>query len=651
MAIGTPVDQGHASSFSSATSNAITTLASIGAGDSIIVLGYANTSGDDIASVTDTAGNSYSQIATVTTSPVLSVWACSNAVASNSGMIITVSYNGTGTIRHGAQAISVSGLGNLDIVSANAHGTGTSATSVSTGTLTAQPELVLGCFVAGTDPGTFTPGGSFTQVGSGGPSAWPFICWQTVNSTASVSWAPSWVTSLSWRTIEVTFFAKGTQGFFPPDVPLPVRLAPSAVSLRVFDDRPKLTLRGKDAFFAVGEPPTPPDVSNPVLAKPNLELRTFLQPLALNLYKRDVVYGVAGEPAPPLDLPNPLPPRGLAVQPPGQNGALNIPVFPFIPVLSNSENPLRAAFVDAVVCNLALSMEVVPPFKVRPPDNPLRYRQLVEYPIPPNLTAIISPPGAPFRTIIANPISRTAAEILRLGEQLAVDILGIIQQPAPPIDWPNPRGYPFPMGITADPGFQSEQSNLLLATTPIGQGNINPSLPVLKTPSFINFDAAPPNLLSSSLLPQPLPPGSLENIFAALPPRGYVGYSQYEVGSPNATATTLQTVFPPPGIPYPYEELYQYFPRPPLPLTAFLEGSQSNLLLGGALNIPPISDQLLDYFFQTIAIRTAYAFLYDAGPPSQLGNVLAPVSAPPGDLYIKQHRMGAPGFPLMGEPH
>lgn len=211
MAIGTPVDLGGTSSASTG-SLTLTTTNAANLNDVIILHHYCNNSTGTILSINDDASNTY-QLAHQSTSPPMieCFWvAAANALAS--GGKIRVTFSGSNGLRHAIAAFTVSGLnvGIVDAVGAATTGTATSATSTSTGTLTQATELVVGVVTSASTPGTFTPGAGFTAIGGASGSAFIDTAYQIVAATTSITWAPTWVNSVLYRSRVASFMIQAS---------------------------------------------------------------------------------------------------------------------------------------------------------------------------------------------------------------------------------------------------------------------------------------------------------------------------------------------------------------------------------------------------------------------------------------------------------
>lgn len=204
-AIGTPTELGFNVVASGTNNVVITTGATSSAGSMIVVVASAGTnSGNDLSSVTDSNSSTYTVLANTSTGRNIGIAVCYSCPSLASGGTITATYSGT-TAVHGAHAFYVANMATssaLDVTGTTQTGSATSATSTATGTLATSDELIVGAAnFAPSDPGTVTPGGSFSCLGAA-PGTQPFlrVCVQVVASTTSVAWAPSWVNNVSYRT-------------------------------------------------------------------------------------------------------------------------------------------------------------------------------------------------------------------------------------------------------------------------------------------------------------------------------------------------------------------------------------------------------------------------------------------------------------------
>ncbi len=213
MAIGTPVDQGHAASIATPASLTITTLANITAHSAIFLWHYSNSASLSVMSdVQDSAGNKWFTAGlNNTTAPLAELWYCPDSAVLNSGGTITPTWT-TGALRHAITAFSVTGLLiGTQFTTANLpnpldmNDVPASITATNTGaTITMTPygsniQLLTAAMGTASNPGTFTPGGSWTAIGGSAATAWILPMYQIVASTADVAASPSWVNSVSNR--------------------------------------------------------------------------------------------------------------------------------------------------------------------------------------------------------------------------------------------------------------------------------------------------------------------------------------------------------------------------------------------------------------------------------------------------------------------
>lgn len=206
MAISVPLNLGFAASASTPTTLAITTGNAVAAGDAIVVWHYANATNSTATSVTDSSSNTYHLlISSGAVAPLLEVYVVYNAASMASSSTITIPSFTNTSLRHGMCAYTITGLMNNNAgIPLDPHTIGTqnivkgssavTSTSIPIGNSYSNIQILLGIMVAGTSPGTFTAGGSFTQLGGGTTNAWMFPCYQIISAVTGVTFAPSWVT-------------------------------------------------------------------------------------------------------------------------------------------------------------------------------------------------------------------------------------------------------------------------------------------------------------------------------------------------------------------------------------------------------------------------------------------------------------------------
>ena len=209
MSIGTPVSLGTNSGAGTGTTIALTASAAIQSGDLVLV--YVVREGTaTVTGVTD-GTNTYSQVGTAgiaSSGTTVDLWAKANASAVASPTItatITPTEFDRGIAAIRCPGISVNSP--LDKNTGQANQSGASA-SVSTGTLSYTTELVVGAVVAGSGLSSFTESANFTSVISQTPwgASWYLdIAYDIVSSASSVSYAPSWTSSVNFATFLVSY--------------------------------------------------------------------------------------------------------------------------------------------------------------------------------------------------------------------------------------------------------------------------------------------------------------------------------------------------------------------------------------------------------------------------------------------------------------
>lgn len=214
MAIGTPTIVGSIGNASTPTSLAITTTGAIAAHDLVVVWHYANATNSTAASVTDTAGNTYVRLFSLTAAaPLYEVYVCWDAIAMATTNAITIpSFTPSTSLRHGMYAINVTGI----VRSAGAFdphtgqfekSTGTSSPSTPVLNSASTTMLLLGTSLAGTALGTYTPGSGWTALTALTTNAFMYPTYQIVSTNAPISLAPSWTASIVHGTQSLGFLA------------------------------------------------------------------------------------------------------------------------------------------------------------------------------------------------------------------------------------------------------------------------------------------------------------------------------------------------------------------------------------------------------------------------------------------------------------
>jgi hypothetical protein len=210
MAIGTPLDLGHAVSTSSGATLAITTINAVAAGSAIILWWALTTGFQSVTGVVDSGGvnvyTTFTTPGTAGTSPCGGAY-CANAAALASGGTITATLSTT-LLRIGISAITVPGMDIRQNMVFDARdqatlngASATAATSISTPSLSSNNELVTAVlWTAAVAPGVISNTPGFTAIGGTTSGAVLLPYYQIVTTGAATAWAPTWVTAASWRT-------------------------------------------------------------------------------------------------------------------------------------------------------------------------------------------------------------------------------------------------------------------------------------------------------------------------------------------------------------------------------------------------------------------------------------------------------------------
>jgi hypothetical protein len=158
MAFGTPYSIGHNTAGTAAVQTIVVATGTT-AGDAIIVCTGNSSTSVTITSVTDSKSNSYAAATTASTSFEFGqIWLALNTTALTTSDTITVTYSTT-TGNKGCIAVGCSGVvtsSAVDQAPTPAHA-GSTAPTVTTGTLAQATEMAIGCI--------------FSAVGGGVPSA------------------------------------------------------------------------------------------------------------------------------------------------------------------------------------------------------------------------------------------------------------------------------------------------------------------------------------------------------------------------------------------------------------------------------------------------------------------------------------------------
>ena len=169
---------------SGAASTKTTTISSTAGNTLVAILGKSGTSGITVSSITDSADNTWSKIASKTgsgSSQSAEMWWCPNAAAVTS---ITVNWSASCSFEYGL--LEFSGMGTSPTIEKSTSNTNASSTTQVTGILaaTSNTDLVLGMVSAGAETTIGTPvaetssqSATYTNLSGGthAPGNWPTV--------------------------------------------------------------------------------------------------------------------------------------------------------------------------------------------------------------------------------------------------------------------------------------------------------------------------------------------------------------------------------------------------------------------------------------------------------------------------------------------
>lgn len=256
MAFSIPVALGSANN-SGVASVTITTSANTASGSLIFVAVYVD-SGPGPLVVTDSASNTYTDISADSSGPILRTAYAKNCISLPIGGTIKCAIGSKQAIR--AVAISCAGADStapLDVVGTFSSGTGTSATTVATGTLANAAELVLGAVVVSGNTSTVSASGFTALINSNAASSSAAVLYDLPAGTGSVSWSPTWTGSNAYVSNVFSFIplSASTKPLLNSDQPNPrLSLNRRASAIRApgetWNNLLTNNLAGRDTFFA-----------------------------------------------------------------------------------------------------------------------------------------------------------------------------------------------------------------------------------------------------------------------------------------------------------------------------------------------------------------------------------------------------------------
>lgn len=209
MALGTPTVLGTVSTNNAVAAVALTTTATINAGDLVYILAWCPSSAT-INSATDGSLNTYTTLTNrASTAANMRALYCPNAAALASGGLITVTF-GVGSILRKFVAVSISGA---DLITPSDKTTGgnsgtSTAPSGGTGTLAQAKEICfsnLGIESGGGDTFTEDTTHNWISLTSELTTSALRLSYQIINSTAGATYTPILGTSRAWGANANTF--------------------------------------------------------------------------------------------------------------------------------------------------------------------------------------------------------------------------------------------------------------------------------------------------------------------------------------------------------------------------------------------------------------------------------------------------------------
>lgn len=206
-----PYSLGTGTTTNPAGSYSITTTADAPKGSVIIVAtSMGNQAGPAVTNVTDSAGNTYAQVDSISNPNAnpnpswTDVWACLNSATNLPlGGSITITYGSTG---NRAAIVCIPSLGSIaaiDIKTQTAVGTGTSPpTVVTSGPLNHANEILIGIAEGQAGSPVYSPSAGFTSIVTSVSAVQSvYLAYQNVTDATSKSWQPTWTGATAlWTT-------------------------------------------------------------------------------------------------------------------------------------------------------------------------------------------------------------------------------------------------------------------------------------------------------------------------------------------------------------------------------------------------------------------------------------------------------------------
>src|SRR6266404_1104646 len=286
--------------------------AGVPAGAHIIVIGCDNGTGslgNSNGTATDSAGNTYSSIATIPVGTGVELSFLRSRSGNGGGLALvsgnTVTYTpGTGGTVCSVSVFWVSGLaatGSDNAALGTNSGTSSSPT-VTSGSPTGRGEFFIAAVAGSTLITTYNQDNSWSSPPGIISTAAPVLGGgnQINAGSGALTYAPTFDTSDNWVAAVLPLFVSSAENY---DQPNP-SLAKNYFENRSWNQTILPELVGKDTFFtSAGRGPTY-DYPNPRGQIPNISLGTHIDPLKLNLRSKDTFFNGPGK-GPTYAYPNP----------------------------------------------------------------------------------------------------------------------------------------------------------------------------------------------------------------------------------------------------------------------------------------------------------------------------------------------------------
>lgn len=209
----TIVTLGNHNQAASATNILTTVTNSCVAGSTVVLSSAYVVLADTLASVTDSAGNTWKTPFDNITGTGVGVgfaYAANTTADLPVGATITATFNGsTNTTIAAACVRSMTGTIATDTTAATSQGlAATSATTVNSGSLATSTDVAFGFLAAPTSQGTATCNGSYSKTGNSVTTPSITTCFQILASSSSLAFSPTWTNAVNYVSDLITF--KGT---------------------------------------------------------------------------------------------------------------------------------------------------------------------------------------------------------------------------------------------------------------------------------------------------------------------------------------------------------------------------------------------------------------------------------------------------------